>query len=291
MDMLGIQGAVGAGRRAGPLGCLAALSWFVACGGNAAVDDSSGHAGMNSSAGASNGAGASHSAGTSSSAGAPAGGSAGAACTAPQDAGPCEGFFPAFWHDPQTGLCEPFVYGGCSGNENRYPSRDACMQACAATRDDWGGCAHDNDCVLAGPSCCVACDPAIEQLVAVNLAHEQQYRELRCPGPGTSCEPCIPVPENEQTSKFLKAVCENARCTVLDIRESPLTECQKTSDCVLRDGAGCCAECDGSGWVPVNKNADLCGGAPAECDDCTSPLPANWDVVCLSGRCLLVGPI
>jgi hypothetical protein len=127
-------------------------------------------------------------------------------------------------------------------------------------------------------------------VVAINQAYAPKYTDTHCGSVGV-CAPCIPVEENEQTGKYLKPVCRYAHCTLIDVRESPLSECQKTSDCMLRDGAACCPECDGYGWVPLNRAADLCGGVPVACDACASPLPSDWDTVCLSGRCRLEGPL
>jgi len=259
-----------------------------ACGGSALVESPGTQAGATSVGGAASIAGAT---GTAGSAGlAPsAGGSTAGACTAAQASGECNAYIPSFWHDPATGLCEPFVYGGCGGNANRYPSRQACQQACANIQDDWDECVDDSNCTYASQKCCAACEPvAIEQLIAINVAH-RSLREA-CSSP-TSCAPCMTVLENEQSQKYFKPKCQNARCTLIDIRETALTACQKTSDCMLRDGAGCCPECDGAGWVAVNKNADLCGGAPTPCGFCISPPTQEWDAVCLAGRCRQEGPL
>lgn len=210
---------------------------------------------------------------------------------APQDPGQCEGYFPAFAHNPKTGLCEPFVYGGCGGNRNRYSSRDACLEACPPIGDDWGKCAHDSDCTLIGTSCCGACDPVTDRdLIAINVLNRSRYGEWYC-AETPPCLPCEPVAETEQTEKYFKPLCKNARCTLLDIRESLLNKCQEDSDCVLREGAKCCAECDGSGWVPVNKDADLCELVSSPCSDCTSQPPKNLGVRCTAGRCELEGPL
>lgn len=259
----------------------AVLGVASACGGNA-NEVVGGTAGATSAAGSSSLAGAS-------TAGAP--GAAGEACTAVRDSGSCEAYIPSFWHDPSTGLCEPFVYGGCGGNANRYPSREACLQACPNVSDDWDKCASDDDCTFVSPNCCGECEPvAIERLTAINGAHQTAYEKAHCLFT-LPCAPCEPVIENMQSEKYFKPACRNAHCTVIDIRETALTACEKTSDCMLRDGADCCAQCDGTGWVAVNQNADLCGGAPTPCDDCASQPPSEWDVVCLSGRCFQEGPL
>jgi hypothetical protein len=268
-------------RRGSLLAVATAVGLAGACGGTAVIDSSGGTAGTTSVAGATSVAGSSATAG--------AAGSAALACTAPQEFGECEAYIPSFWHDPATGLCEPFVYGGCGGNANRYPSREACQEACANIQDDWDECVEDSDCSIVGQRCCGDCEPLrVERVIAINISHKSQYETCTVP---TSCAPCEPVAENEQAQKYFKPKCQSAHCTIVDIRETPLTACEKTSDCMLRDGAGCCAECDGAGWVAVNKNADLCGGVQLPCDECLSPLPKEWDVVCLSGRCRQEGPL
>ncbi len=52
------------------------------------------------------------------------------ACLLPPDAGPCDGVFPRWYFNTETGICEPFTYGGCGGNANNYESLEACQHAC-----------------------------------------------------------------------------------------------------------------------------------------------------------------
>ena len=40
-------------------------------------------------------------------------------CEQPLDGGPCQGEFPRWFYDDQTGECKNFTYGGCQGNQNR----------------------------------------------------------------------------------------------------------------------------------------------------------------------------
>jgi hypothetical protein len=58
------------------------------------------------------------------------GGAFGEACTAPFEIGDCDAAIPVYFHNTETGLCEPAVYGGCGGNDNRYQTMDECQSAC-----------------------------------------------------------------------------------------------------------------------------------------------------------------
>ena len=46
--------------------------------------------------------------------------------------GLCEGYFPMYAYDSESGTCKEFIYGGCGGNDNRFSSLELCMEACAA---------------------------------------------------------------------------------------------------------------------------------------------------------------
>ncbi|XP_065281484.1 papilin-like [Dermacentor albipictus] len=51
-------------------------------------------------------------------------------CKPTADRGPCKGYFPRWWFNVNTGQCEQFIYGGCQGNKNNYPTRMACETSC-----------------------------------------------------------------------------------------------------------------------------------------------------------------
>jgi hypothetical protein len=51
-------------------------------------------------------------------------------CALPADAGPCDGAIPRWFHNATTGRCESFVYGGCGGNRNNFPTQDHCERVC-----------------------------------------------------------------------------------------------------------------------------------------------------------------
>ncbi|CAL8109658.1 unnamed protein product [Orchesella dallaii] len=52
-------------------------------------------------------------------------------CVLPAEAGPCRGAFGMWFWDAKRGLCDYFIYGGCSGNGNRFESYQACQTKCS----------------------------------------------------------------------------------------------------------------------------------------------------------------
>lgn len=271
-----------------------AIALLVGCGGNA-VRDGQGTGATGNLGGTTGNLGGASSVGGSAGGSASVAGAAGAvsndACSLPQVSGQCDAYAPSFWHDPKTGLCEPFVYGGCSGNANRFPSREACLAACPGGGTNWGACAHDSDCALTTLGCCGSCEPIQDnQLLAVNSAHTAEVAAQSCMG-GTTCGACPSTTEYDATGKYFKPVCVSGQCTAIDIRATAaLTACVTNDDCELRDSANCCAECDGAGFVAVSKQADLCGGAPAACDACISIPPNGLTAACTRGTCALALP-
>ncbi|AUX22478.1 uncharacterized protein SOCEGT47_029810 [Sorangium cellulosum] len=211
------------------------------------------------------------------------------ACTLPQEVGPCKAAIRAYWHDPATGVCMPFIYGGCEGNANRFDTREACQEACHGGTPDMDACEAPGDCVLAAVDSCMGCDPVhAVSLVAVNRSMKDAY-DIANQSHDIACEPCPDVPEAERTSQYFTATCERGRCVVLDVRESPLTECAEDADCALRDGLGCCEGCDGTGIVALNQSADLTGMVCPEgfgaCPPCAPQYPPGMTAVCSAGRC------
>ncbi|WP_233561997.1 BPTI/Kunitz domain-containing protein [Sorangium cellulosum] len=218
-----------------------------------------------------------------------AGGELPARCALPQDVGPCDAAIPRYWHDPSTGVCVPFTWGGCDGNENRFESLAACQEACQGGAPDMDTCASAGDCVLASPRCCASCDPVdASAFVAIHREASADYSVATGCG-DVACAPCPPATEAERTSQYFTAACESGRCVVLDVRESPLTECTQDADCALRDGVGCCEGCDGTGIVALNQSADLasivCPEGFGACPPCAPVYPAGMTAKCSEGRC------
>src|SRR5258706_8167285 len=125
-------------------------------------------------------------------------------CKLPMVSGPCDAFFPAWWHNPATGVCEPFIYGGCQGNANNFPSLAACQQACHGGMPDMDACEGPGSCILASAGCCGVCDTAdARSFVAVNRAFSKAYPSARmCPP--VACAPCPPVPEMQSTRQCFR---------------------------------------------------------------------------------------
>lgn len=51
-------------------------------------------------------------------------------CNLAPETGPCKAAFPRLYYNPQSQRCEPFIYGGCDGNSNRFESIEDCMRTC-----------------------------------------------------------------------------------------------------------------------------------------------------------------
>ncbi|XP_033628590.1 papilin-like [Asterias rubens] len=51
-------------------------------------------------------------------------------CSMDLDSGPCNDYLPTWGFNKTVGLCQPFVYSGCEGNDNRFETKDACDHKC-----------------------------------------------------------------------------------------------------------------------------------------------------------------
>ncbi|XP_059156176.1 papilin-like [Physella acuta] len=51
-------------------------------------------------------------------------------CALPKDAGSCGNFTLKWFFDTKYGSCRQFYYGGCKGNQNRFPTREDCEYHC-----------------------------------------------------------------------------------------------------------------------------------------------------------------
>ncbi|XP_019849765.1 PREDICTED: papilin-like [Amphimedon queenslandica] len=56
--------------------------------------------------------------------------SSSAICLLPRVTGPCRAAFRRYFYNSATKRCEPFVYGGCAGNENNFRTLSECQSEC-----------------------------------------------------------------------------------------------------------------------------------------------------------------
>lgn len=252
------------------------------------------HQGGSASGGASTAGSAS---GGGSTAGAGSSGPGGEACNAPPHGGTCDAHFQVWFHNPSTGLCRPFFYGGCGGNENNYPTFEACQKACPGGSPNYDACNAATDCMITGEGCCGVCDaPTISrhQLMAFNKKYAGQVQQCAFAAEGAAppgdiaCEPCARLVGDTGSLKYFVPNCVQGQCVVQDVRQSPVSACQADTDCYVRNGSGCCASCSKQS-IALDKDggfeALVCGGEPQLCPDCAVAPSSDVAVCGASGHC------
>ncbi|MBN2193321.1 MAG: BPTI/Kunitz domain-containing protein [Polyangiaceae bacterium] len=222
--------------------------------------------------------------------GAPTGGSAGLACTQSPDPGGCDAVEYGFRHDPELGLCVPYLFDSCDASANRYATRDECLAACHGGEPDLDACTSDRDCVVTGAGCCDACDPVVAtDLIALRGDQLEELDELTgCTD--VLCEPCLAPTPSERTRQNFYPSCVDGRCTLRDVRNQPFAACETAADCRLRCGTGCCESCGADGnLIAVRIDADLttefCDEDPVPCDPCLCDVPESYKTSCIGGYC------
>ncbi|KAK7898786.1 hypothetical protein WMY93_019639 [Mugilogobius chulae] len=58
-----------------------------------------------------------------------------AACRLPQDQGPCRALLWRYFFNMSSLQCEPFFYGGCHGNQNRFHDLASCSDLCSPDKN------------------------------------------------------------------------------------------------------------------------------------------------------------
>lgn len=185
-----------------------------------------------------------------------AGGSGGtptALCREPVDSGPCNAYVPSYWFDAATGVCMPFVYGGCSGNDNRFATIEECYAACGGQGErDLAACTKNVECHEKRfvPPCC---STDVRQFVAVN-----RPEEFTCDHEILGCNaPCAADCDDTIADGYIGATCAAGYCIPFDARTRGIDACTADADCVLRYGMECCgADCCSEGY---------CSGCLGEC--------------------------
>jgi hypothetical protein len=226
--------------------------------------------------------------GSSGSAGTAGAGGEPSACFLNPDPGPCLASMPRYAFDGSTGLCLPFIYGGCDGNANNFETIESCYATCIGPgHSEAAACMTSLECTLIPSRCCGPCGEAtLQNMVAVNTSHTTVVQaQPSCAV--IDCVPCDPPSSNP----WLGATCHEGRCVAFDARQTELTACAEHADCRLRGGLGCCENCAASPeeFVALNRSANteplLCGGVPILCDACTPAIPPGFSAFCTNGRC------
>jgi hypothetical protein len=57
-------------------------------------------------------------------------------CDLDLDIGPCRAYFEKYYYNKQTKKCEPFGWGGCKGNSNKFNSIEECERECVSETKD-----------------------------------------------------------------------------------------------------------------------------------------------------------
>ncbi|XP_038053928.1 hemicentin-2-like isoform X2 [Patiria miniata] len=57
-------------------------------------------------------------------------------CGFHKEVGPCQTYYPYWYFNTGAGTCQPFTYGGCFGNQNRFASKEECLRTCGMGFDE-----------------------------------------------------------------------------------------------------------------------------------------------------------
>lgn len=196
------------------------------------------------------------------------------ACDGPPVNGPavCDAYIPRWTHDPQSGLCRPYIYGGCGAADNLYDTLEACQTACPGGKPNYDECELPSDCILDSTGCCGVCDS--DQVAAENfIAYNRKYAaNVRTCG-DVACGACPPPPVAGTLKNFF-ANCVKGQCVVQDLRTLAETACKKASECRVRRGTGCCPGCNEEPAVAVRGDGSferlVCGDTAVDCEACAS---------------------
>ncbi|XP_077578549.1 kunitz-type protease inhibitor 2 [Stigmatopora nigra] len=129
-------------------------------------------------------------------------------CQAAPMTGPCKASFRSWYYDDQQRQCKEFVYGGCRGNRNNYPSQETCLQSC-----------HD-----------VIINPAPKHLQSTTEVTEEQCLSSPDPGP---CRAAFPKfyyhAESDSCKLFVYGGCQGNQ-NRYDSEDHCLAQCSGFAD-------------------------------------------------------------
>jgi hypothetical protein len=190
----------------------------------------------------------------------------------PYATGPCLAYDPSYWFDASTGVCMPFIYGGCEGNDNRFATVDDCYEACRGRGDhDATTCTDTGECIARrlGEPCCTS---DIRDFVAV-----RRDVDFSCDDPALGCQPCADNCATVPQDGYFGSRCEAGHCELYDVREWGGDACSDEGDCGLHYGADCCVECDREKFPSMLIATDQSFDFP----DC--------NITCMKARCDFTG--
>ena len=183
---------------------------------------------------------------------------------------------------------------GGSGAGSAGSGASGAPQSAGAGSVDQTACTSSFQCRLVPASCC-GCAPlnTLSNLTAINSA----YENARCAT--VDCSSCFQPGERIPWAQFT-ATCDKpnnapvGHCIAVDLGTTAITECQSATDCNLRQGSGCCPDCQGS-WLAINGSQYealsklVCGDALPRCAGCTDS--SDYSVACNEGRCAVERPL
>ncbi|XP_017464238.1 PREDICTED: putative Kunitz-type serine protease inhibitor [Rhagoletis zephyria] len=82
-------------------------------------------------------------------------------CLQPKEPGPCRMNLDRFYYNAQTNACEPFKFGGCRGNDNKFGFLKTCEDACVVAKTTANNAAANSKASAAavGPKAAAAIAP------------------------------------------------------------------------------------------------------------------------------------
>lgn len=157
---------------------------------------------------------------------------------------------------------------------------DVAVDTGTDTGVDYFSCVAAGDCVLGFNTCCGPCGiPKLTDYTAVNKAKAEAWAKKACATP-IPCPDCVVWDE-----RSLMAFCTAGKCTAVDVRTDPVSECATDADCVLRT-AECC-ECGGDVAHPIaiaRKSLSAYAGkvCPPDtgCTECAPVYPSTFRPAC-----------
>lgn len=166
---------------------------------------------------------------------------------------------------------------------------DAICDPAASCGDFASPCARNADCTLAIDDCCGPCGlttlDAVDPILASRAA---DHMRAVCPRPDDAICPGCASMDNPS----LLALCREARCQELDVRQLPLSACTTDADCTLRTRD--CCECGGgtgpSSLIAVRTDARGEYGTlvcdDLACPECEPVYPTDVEAYCeTDGHC------